>query len=113
MRLIGLASRLDGASGTKGIADGGGNPAAAWTLPIAMFLTDAQFRSDAIDLKYEDDFGVPVLLTVTADFVAAHEMTSGSVNASDLQTFIIEDAIELKAKASECRAQGLASQVLR
>jgi hypothetical protein len=110
VRLIGLASRLDGASGTKGIADGGGNPAAAWTLPIAMFLT---VRSDAIDLKYEDDFGVPVLLTVTADFVAAHEMTSGSVNASDLQTFIIEDAIELKAKASECRPQGLASQVLR
>jgi hypothetical protein len=77
-----------------------------------MVLTDTQFRSDAIDLKYEDDRGAPILITVTTDFVAAYQKMSGPVNSSDLQTYIIEHATELKAKASACRAQGLTSQVL-
>jgi hypothetical protein len=79
-----------------------------------LCLTDARFRGNAIELKYEGRIGEPVVLTVTADFVAAEKgQPSRALCLFDIQTFVIEHATELKTKAAECKAQGLKSRILK
>jgi hypothetical protein len=74
-----------------------------------MNLIEALYRNDAIELKYEDE-GEPVVLVVTPEFVAPDGASRSTL--SELQSYIIEHATELKDKAVECKAQGRRTLIL-
>jgi hypothetical protein len=71
-------------------------------------------REDMIDLSYEETVGdpSPFVLTVTPRHVAHQTSKPLPLSGSDLEEFILTNVTKLKTTAENCKAQGLASEVL-
>jgi hypothetical protein len=82
---------------------------------MSLTLVAVGISGDVIELTYEETVGdpEPFVLTVTSRHIARETSKHLPMNASDLETYVLIHATELRKAAENAKARGLSAEVLQ
>jgi hypothetical protein len=81
---------------------------------MVMKLVGVVKRHNMLDLKYGETIEdtEPFTLTITSQYVAQQTSKAMPLAGIDLTAYLMMNASKLRATAEDCKARGLASEVL-
>ena len=81
---------------------------------MSLTLVAVEISGDVIELTYEETSGdpQPFVLKVTSGLIS-RQTSKSPIKATDFEAFVLIHATELRRTAEECKAKGLAAEVLQ